>query len=310
MRCFVTGATGFVGSHLVRQLVGEGVDVAILMRANSNPWRIDDVLSETEIIYGDLMSIDRFEDKIKSFEPDKIFHLGWHEVGSRYRNDPSQVQNLYSSLNLLKLAKECNCNQFIGLGSQAEYGSYNHPIREDFLPHPTTAYGATKLATYVMSKKFSEIFGLRFVWLRLFSSYGPMDDPNWMLPHVILKLLRGDKPALTLGKQLWDYLFVEDAVNAIWQISCIPNAEGLFNVGSGKAHTIKNILEIARDLIDPSLPLGFGEIPYRPDQVMHLQADITRLKQFTNWSPKVSLEIGLKKMINWFVKNKDKYTFY
>ena len=124
-----------------------------------------------------------------------------------------------------------------------------------------------------------------------------------MLPSVILALLRGEKPALTLGEQRWDYLYVEDAVDAIWRAATTSSAQGVFNLGSGEAHTIKSIVERVRDLIDHNLPLGFGEVPYRPDQIMHLQADISRLKQVAGWSPQVSLDEGLRRTVDWFGEN-------
>jgi nucleoside-diphosphate-sugar epimerase len=300
MRALVTGGTGFVGVHLLRLLVKEKVKVAVLMRPNSNAWRIADILADVEVIHGDLTAIELAKDSILSFSPEIIFHLGWYGVGNRYRNDPAQIQNLGGSLDLLKTASESGCNIFVGMGSQAEYGPYDRPISEDFQTRPTTVYGVTKLCLSLLARELCEKLGLRFVWLRLFSAYGPMEDSSWLIPYVIHTLRQGEKPSLTLGKQLWDYLYVEDAAEAIYQVALNPQAQGVFNLGSGEANSIHNIVERIRDMIDPRLPLGFGEVPYRPDQVMHLQADIAKLRKGTGWEPQTSLYDGLRHTVEWY----------
>jgi len=141
----------------------------------------------------------------------------------------------------------------------------------------------------------------------LLATYGPKDDIRHLIPTVILKLLASERPALTPGEQRWDYLFVEDAAEAIYRVAVTPNVQGIFNLGSGKAHTVRSIVERIRDLIDPNLPLGFGEIPYRPDQIMHLQADITKLQDATGWSPRVGLDEGLRRTVDWYRKNRERY---
>ena len=129
-------------------------------------------------------------------------------------------------------------------------------------------------------------------WLRLFSSYGPDDDPSWMIPYMIKRLLAAEKPSLTKAEQMWDYLHVDDAAAGI-VAALDADARGFFNLGSGQSRPLRTIIESIRDLIDPSLPLGFGEVPYRPDQVMHLEADITSLSLASGWRPQVALEDGL-----------------
>jgi len=308
MRALVTGATGFIGSHLVRLLLDRKVVVAILMRPNSDTWRIKDVLSAVEVIHGDLSAIEQSGDMIRSFTPEMVFHLGWYGVGNRYRDDPAQVsQNLYGSLNLVEIAAKAGCQRWLGLGSQAEYGRYDNVITEDLPPQPTTLYGIAKLSVCLLSRKLCEAYGIGFTWLRLFSPYGPTDTPQWMIPYTILTLLKKQKPALTSGEQRWDYLYVEDVATAIWQAASHPTAQGIFNLGSGEAHTVHSIVECIRDLIDPDLPLGFGEVPYRPDQIMHLQADISHLRQATGWSPQVSLDEGLRRTVAWFKENAWRY---
>lgn len=306
MRCLVTGATGFIGSQLVRLLLQKGNEVSILIRPNSDHWRIEDILSAVKVIRGDIAAVKQVSDEIQSFEPRVVFHLAWHGGNSyKYQNDPSQIfKNLYGSLELVQIAKEAGSQRWVGLGTSVEYGKYETPITESVRPMPNTLYGISKYCTCLSAQKLSQLCGIDFVWLRPFWIYGPYDDPLRMLPSVILALLRGEKPALTLGEQRWDYLYVEDAVEAIWRVAITPEAQGIFNLGSGEAHSIRSIAERIRDSIDPSLPLGFGELPYRPNQIMHLQADVYRLKQATGWSPQVSLDEGLRRTVKWFEANR------
>ncbi|MDQ3665021.1 MAG: NAD(P)-dependent oxidoreductase [Acidobacteriota bacterium] len=302
MRALITGATGFVGSYLTRLLVNRREAVAVLRRPESNPWRINDVLYEVIQIKGDLIELSGVRQEILDFAPDTVFHLGWDGVGNRHRNDEDQVKlNLYGSLDLLRLGKDAGCQVFVGLGSQAEYGPQLQALDEKAPTNPTTLYGAVKLCTYVLARQLSSEWGLRFAWLRLFSSYGPKDNPNWMIPYLIGALQRGERPALTGGEQRWDYVYVEDVAEAIYLAALTETAEGVFNLGSGQAYPLRSIVEQIRDLIDVTLPLGFGEVPYRPDQVMHLLADVAKLRTATGWQPRTELSDGLRQTVEWYL---------
>jgi len=308
MKCFVTGATGFIGSHLVRLLLQNGNEVGILMRPTSNPWRIKEISAVT-VIRGDMTSISRISGELRSFRPDMVFHLAWQGGNSyRYQNDPAQIfKNLDGSLKLVQLAKDAGAQRWIGLGTSLEYGKHDMPISETLRPLANTLYGISKYSLSLLTQKMCQLYNIGFIWFRPFWLYGPYDDPLRMVPSITLRLLRGEKPSLTPGEQLWDYLYVEDAVKAIWQVAITREAQGIFNLGSGKTHTIRSIVERIRDLIDPSLPLGFGEVPYRADQIMHLQADISRLQQAIGWSPQVSLDEGLRRTVEWFRENRGLY---
>jgi nucleoside-diphosphate-sugar epimerase len=129
-----------------------------------------------------------------------------------------------------------------------------------------------------------------------------MDNPAWMIPYVTRLLLEGGKPSLTKAEQVWDYIYVEDVASAILAVLETSNATGLFNLGSGKAVALRLIIEKIRERINSNLPLGFGDLPYRSDQVMHLEADITRLTNVTGWLPNVTLDTGLRKTIDWYAQ--------
>jgi len=277
--------------------------VAILLRSTSNPWRIADILQKTRIIRGNLGMLDEIQGEIKEFSPDIIYHLAWEGVGNQFRNDLTQINNIPSTLNLIKKSKEFGCRKFVALGSQAEYGPKNGPISEAFPTTPTTLYGETKLACGKISSRVADARGLDFAWLRLFSSYGPKDDPHWMIPYVISQIHQGNSPDLTAGEQLWDYIYVTDVAEALWKVSISPGAKGFFNLGSGQAFPLRTIIEKIRDKINPDIPLNFGKIPYRPDQVMHLEADITRLSTLAQWNPRINLDTGLHQTIDWYTSS-------
>ncbi len=307
MRILLTGTTGFLGSHTLKHLLQRGYEIAVLIRPHSDTWRIEELLPHTLQITGDANHPESAAESICHFKPEAVAHLAWEGVMNSARNNPDQIYtNLPGSLKLLKIAVECGCNTWVGMGSQAEYGPAEQIITEQTPALPTTLYGASKLSTGLLTYSLCNHYLARFVWLRLFSSYGPMDQPQWMLPYLILTLLRGEKPALTEGKQLWDFIYIEDAAEAVCQAIANPDAKGVFNLGSGEARPLRETIEIVRNAINPALPLGFGETPYRPDQVMHLQADITRLKAI-GWSPQTSLEAGLARTVEWYRDNKHRY---
>ncbi len=301
MRALVTGATGFIGSYLTERLLGAGAAVAVLVRPTANPWRIADLLPRVTRITGDLRELTPVEREIRDFAPEAVFHLAWHGVAGAQRNDPAQLDaNVQTTTDLVRLAVRAGCQTWIGVGSQAEYGPLNRVIAEDAPTEPTTAYGVAKLRAGLAAAELATEAGLRFAWLRVFSTYGPKDSPDWMLPYLIRTLLRGQTPALTGCEQKWDYLYVADAADAIHRVAEMSAAAGVMNLGSGVACPLREVVERVRDLVSPARALQFGAVPYRPDQVMHLQADIARLTRATGWRPVTALDEGLRRTVEWY----------
>jgi nucleoside-diphosphate-sugar epimerase len=243
------------------------------------------------------------EKALGAFAPTHVVHIAWSGVLGRERNDPAQHRNAHESMRLLEIAVAAGAQHFIGLGSQAEYGPCQARIDEGAPTAPTTMYGAAKLATCHMASRLCEIAGVRFAWLRLFSSYGPRDNPEWLIPYLALTLLHRERPSVTAAEQRWDYIYVEDAARAVAAVAREAGASGVFNLGSGTAPRLRDIIERVRDEIDPALPVGFGEVPYRPDQVMHLEADIRRLCAATGWRPQVGLAEGVRATVDWYRKH-------
>lgn len=298
MRFFITGAGGFIGSNVVKVLLSAGHTVAYLRRPGSNSSRLG---------YLDLIPIDVDDDKSKfrpeeqeklnEFCPDAVVHLGWIGVGNGARNNSEQLENISMSINVLTAASKAGARHFIGFGSQAEYGPCEGKISEQQTLRPTTVYGAAKASAGIITEVLAKQLAMEFSWIRVFSTYGPGDAPYWMIQDVASKLIRGQVPELTLGTQKWDYLFVEDAARAVCAVSASPYGLGTVNLGSGSAPSIREIVEVLRNIISPDIELDFGAVPFREDQVMHLEADISKLCSETGWMPIVSLPEGLSRTV-------------
>lgn len=297
-RVLVTGGAGFVGARVVRRLLDQGATVALILRETSITRRLHDVLDDCTVIHGDLTELATLREPLQKFAPDGVIHMAWQGVKGSERNDPMQLINVSTSIDLFQLTGALGCKSFVGLGSQAEYGPLSGRIDEHAPTQPTTLYGATKLATCCVLERAASTAGRPFAWLRLFSSYGPDDDPSWLMSYLIRTLLVRERPKLTKAEQIWDYVHVDDVADAIVGV-LNERAVGVFNLGSGQACRLHDIVTKIRDMIDPSLDLGFGEVSYRTDQVMHLEADVTALMSAVNWRPKITLESGLADLVRW-----------
>jgi len=299
MRCLVTGASGFLGSHLVRLLLKRNHEVVALLRPQTDAWRIADCIQKIEVVKGSLDDLEVLHQTLISNPVDVAFHLAWAGVTGDQRNNTSQsIKNLTSTLHLWEILRDTECKHLIGAGSQAEYGPHTVAITEDASTNPQTSYGASKLALGLMLKQFCAGVGMGFSWVRIFSVYGPADDDKHLVPSLISSMLKGTRPALTMGEQVWDYLYVEDAVRALTLIA-ENRADGVYNLGSGRAITLREFISTVRDAINPELELGFGDVPYRPDQVMHLLANIRTLSSKVNWIPQIEIDQGIAMCIEW-----------
>jgi UDP-glucose 4-epimerase len=301
LRAFLTGASGQLGASLAALLVRHGEEVAVMARPTSDLTCLEGIEGEVSVFRGDMAELSTVAEQIAAWRPDVAFHVGWQGVGAKERNHPTQLTvNLAGSLMLWGHLAASGCRTWIGVGSQAEYGPQRGVLTEALSPDPQTLYGVAKLGVGQYTQRLAAVAGIRHVWLRLLATYGPRDNPGHLIPSVIRQLLAGERPALTLGEQIVDYLFVEDAAAALYRAAVSPTVQGTYNLASGRPVTIRALVEQARDLIDPALPLGWGEIPYRPDQVMRLEADVQALRTAAGWGPQVDLVDGLRMTIDWY----------
>lgn len=295
----ITGPTGAIGTALCRLLSSAGVLTYAVCRPGSS--RIAALPKHEKIVpvLCDASELDKLPQLI-SGKADVFYHLAWADtIGSGRNNMSSQIRNIQYTIDAVRSAAVLGCGVFIGAGSQAECGRVDGILRADTPCFPENGYGMAKLCAGQMSRIEAQRLGVEHIWTRILSVYGPHDGPMSMITGTVQALLRGEKPKLTMGEQLWDYLYSADAARALYRMALYGRSGALYPLGSGQACPLRSYVETLRNVIDPSLELGFGEIPYGPQQVMRLQADIDTLRHDTGFEPKTPFEVGIRETIEW-----------
>ena len=296
-RIVVIGANGFLGSHLTLQLANEGKDVLAL------------VFEGTE--YGFLQgkagitckgfTFDNIGD-IDASGYDTIFHMAWDGVSTIFKNEAhAQAQNITYGLKVLEFADKYHINKVVVPGSAAEVSCGQGVITGFETPAPSDMYSASKVATRFVCQTFARQHNINLVWTLITSVYGPGRNDNNLITYAIKTLLNGEKPSFTGLEQQWDYLYIDELISAL--VALGENGKGgkVYPVGSGEHRQMNEYVYIIRDKINPNLPLGIGDYPYKnPDKIDNQVLDISALREDTGFKAKVSFEQGIEKTIQYF----------
>lgn len=298
MKVLLTGAAGFIGSHVARELINAGCDVLAFERPDASLWRIDDILDRVTLIQGDLYNSTDSLSAISMYCPDACIHLAWYAEPGKYLHSPLNVPALEASLRLMKELIENGCRQVVMAGTCAEYDTDQGYLSEDSSTRPTTIYAATKLSLYLIGKQLATAAKINFAWARIFYLYGPYEDKRRMIPALINELLQNKPFPATQGKQIRDYLHVEDIASAFCTL-VLKKAKGLFNVCSGEPLSIRQLMETAGNIIGKKELIQLGALPYREWEPACIFGDNQRLCEL-GWNPRYTLEEGLKQVIEWW----------
>lgn len=302
-RAVITGPTGALGINLIFELISHGITVYPIYRPGSlRAHRIPDHPLVIPIACA-MEDYERLPQQIG--EPVQAFyHFAWDGAYGAAREDASlQQKNIDATLAAVRGAAGLGCQAFIGAGSQSEYGHVDGVLTPDLPCHPVTGYGKAKLQANLQSRDLCQTLGIRQNWCRILSVYGPYDGSHTMVMSLIATLLHGERPKCTPGDQIWDYLYAKDAARAFRLVAQLGTDNAIYCLGGGASQPLKSYIEAIRDAINPDLPIGFGELPYYPNQVMHLEADISTLTHDTGFLPRYSFEEGIAETVAWVREN-------
>ncbi len=295
----ITGATSFIGLHLVEQLLSDYYILAII-RPDSLKKSLLPNNSRISFIEVDMDDYDKLSVAIgKEKNVDTFIHLAWNGTRGNLRNDKKiQEHNLACSLSALKSAVALGVSTFVSAGSQAEYGPWQAETKlvETVTPHPNTEYGKAKLAFYEFALHKCSEKGIRFIEPRFFSLYGPGDFAGTMVISMLKNMLQNKECNLTKSIQTWDFLYIDDAVNGLLNLIQDSSASGIYNFGSGDSHPLKWFIEKMYELTKSRSKLNYGAIPYPLTGMVNVNPDVSRLMA-TGWKPGVSFEEGISAII-------------
>ena len=286
----VTGASGFIGSHVCRRLREEGADIHGVSRAvRTSPgvrwWQVD------------LTDADGVARLVTRIRPDTIYHLAGYPSGSRSLDAvlPSLKDNLVAAVNVLTAAARSECGLVLLAGSLEE----PEPVAGE--PVPTSPYAAAKHAAGSFGRMFVALNDLPVINLRVFMVYGPgQADETKLVPYVITSLLRGEPPKLSSGRRPVDWVYVKDVADAFLTASLRPDLAGeTIDVGSGRLVTVRSIVELIADTMGTAVAPEFGALPDRPLETVRA-ADVEQTRDRLGWQLRTSLAEGLFATVAWF----------
>ena len=297
MKAIVTGSTGMIGIHLINKLLNEKFYVYAVVRQGSKKISRLRKNNNLTIIECDLNNIGYLSKHINE-KCDIFYHLAWDGTFGNDRNQLySQIENIKYSVDAVNVAYELGCKTFVGAGSQAEFGRFEGLLNMSIPCFPENGYGIAKLCAGQMTRLECYKYGIKHIWTRILSVYGPYDNPNTLISSAINTLNKGDKINCTKGEQIWDYLYVKDCANALYLLGKNGIDGKVYCIGSGKGEPLYKYLDILHKNIGNKGIINFGAIPYSNKQVMHLVADISNLKEDTGFIPSYSFEEGIKETI-------------
>lgn len=294
----ISGVNGFIGSNLASYFVKNNYEVIGLARDSSLNGR-----STYLRRYENFLQVNYDSENILRVlenRPCKILiHTAWNGVKANDRDDwKAQFSNLEIGFRLLEIVKQAEISKTVVLGSQAEYGSFSGRISEEEPTNHSTNYGFFKKIVCELWERYCTEINVEWYWLRLFSVYGPGEEPNWFISNLIQKLTQGQNVELTGCEQKYDYLYVEDLAKNIESIIISDkSASGIYNLGSNNSVSLRSIAEIVKNITESQGELMFGKLPYREGQIMHMEGNSNKFeKAFGLYHS--SMNENIKKMIN------------
>lgn len=292
----VTGATGAVGSAVVRRALANGIAVTCIVHKGSK--RLGNLPQDERLKIVEC-NLSDYKNLQMEGQYDAFIHLSWEKTFGASRDDAEvQTRNIQYTLDAVHLAHRCGCTVFVGAGSQAEYGVQSVDLTPDLPVKPESGYGIAKYAAGKLSAMLCKSLGMRQCWVRILSVYGPNDGENSLISYLIREFKAGNAPQLTKCEQMWDYLYADDAADAILDVAEKGVDGKAYPLGSGNGRRLSDYVEDIKNAINPAIEVQFGAKEYYPHQPMHLVADVRELTEDSGWKPRYGFVEGIKTMLN------------
>ena len=313
----MTGAGGFVGANLVRRLASDGHRVTATVRPGSDLWRLEpgaggrlDALDVRPLDLTDQRAVER---AVGETRPEWVFHLAAHGAYS-WQTEPRAIfrTNVLGTVNVVEASSAAGCEALVHAGSSSEYGFKDHAPDEEEALEPSSEYGVSKAAATLYCRQAARGGSMRIVTLRLYSVYGPFEDPRRLVPVLASRGLGGELPALVDPDVARDFVAVEDAVEAFLLAATRPGlpAGAVYNVGSGQQTSIADIVAVARRVLRLEAKPDWGAAQRRRWDTTTWVARTDRVRRELGWRARTPLDEGFTRMVHWLRSTSEVWPVY
>jgi nucleoside-diphosphate-sugar epimerase len=302
-RVLITGATGFIGSHLTMRALKEGAEVFILTRYKSlvKSVRLVDAWNKINVIEADIRNVDSLK-QVKDIKPEIVFHMAaYNHVGDSFLHvNEALSTNCLGTANLLEAYD--GYSRFIYMSTSEVYGYQEQvPFREDFTPRPISPYSIGKYAGELYAAMKTRMKGHPIVILRVFNTFGPYQSSRAIIPEIIIKCLKGTTVESTEGRQTREFNYVDNQIDGLILAATNEKAVGqIINIGAAEEISIKDLILKTHEMTNSKSELKIGSLRYRPTEIWRMFCDNNSAREILDWKPRVDFNDGLKLTVEWF----------
>ena len=312
-RAIITGAAGFVGANLTRRLVQLGHQAHVLLAPQTNDWRRTDLRTDVTVHIAALDDADSVAQVVATIRPDWIFHLAAHGAYSWQTGADRMVRsNVVGTINLIEACLKVGFEAIVNAGSSSEYGVTDHAASEQDRLEPNSMYAVTKAAATLFCRHVARSKDVWISTLRLYSVFGPFEEPQRFVPTLILRGINGELPPLVGPDTARDFVYIDDVVDACLLAASQPTAErgAIYNVGTGVQTTIREAVAVAQKILGISAEPHWGTMPDRSWDTTVWVAVNRKIRTELAWTPRHSFEQGFRHTVDWFRSKPEWERFY
>ena len=298
-KVIVTGANGFVGTAVCKELVKQGIEVIAIIRKNEEHIKNIAGLSNLCIIYCDLANFSTLADLIQDRDIDVFYHFAWVGSAGPLRGDADvQLKNVQYTCDTVKACAAMGCKRFVFASSIMEY-EIIATMETSTTPGINTLYSSAKVAADYMARTLAGKMGIDYIRAVISNIYGPGEMSPRLINTSIRKMLKGEHCAFSAGEQIYDFIYITDAAKSFVAIGEKGVTNKTYYIGSQNPKPLKEFLLSLRDTVDPAIEIGLGEIQFNGVSLSYKEFDIYAVKHDTGFIPEISFKEGVKKTIEW-----------